>query len=235
MVTDRDACLISVKTQHKERWAQSKWIIKIIRHAFTEAQIIEKPNKKAKAELCTKVFSTIHLMWNGEFIVTIGHTKTQLKHRPNVPLNVQNSILARLIELISGVSEYNKCRHSLAVKRRRKEKKQKQKENISTDETKDSSLNMEMDALNENIVSSSTAHDEALGILKQMTVGINAVTKRLETQCLVSRRALSSSGANLNLSQKREGEPQKDEDEVNYCKCPPITLLITNICSLRKL
>lgn len=99
-------------------------------------------------------------------------------NRPSVPINLQNAVLAYILQILDGVSKYHDNCSALSRKRKRaakslcdassKDKKQKsQEQEIATD------------------------HDDAIkcpSILRHIVYGINAVTKRLELHSHSLRR-----------------------------------------------
>lgn len=115
-------------------------------------------------------------------------------HRPSVPINLQNTVLAYILQLLEGVSEYHDNRSTLARKRKRaakfscgaltKDKKQKlQEEEIVT--------YAEPGSVEQSSKFSSDVNDVAIkspSILCHIVYGINAVTKRLELQSHNLRR-----------------------------------------------
>jgi len=100
---------------------------------------------------------------------------------PSVPINLQNAVLAYILQILEGVSEYHDNCFALSRKRKRaakslcdaspKDKKQKlQEQEIATDQD---------DAI------------KSPSILRHIVYGINAVTKRLELQSHSLRRPIT--------------------------------------------
>ena len=98
--------------------------------------------------------------------------------RPSVPVNLQNAVLAYILQILEGVSEYHDSCSALSRKRKRaakslcdtspKDKKQKlQEQEIATNQ--------------DDVI-------EPPSILRHIVYGINAVTKRLELQSHSLRR-----------------------------------------------
>ena len=112
--------------------------------------------------------------------ITLSAFYPNCYNRPSVPINLQNTVLAYILQILEGVSEYHDKCSALSRKRKRaakslcdtspKEKKQKsqeQLEGIATDQD---------DAI------------KSPSILRHIVYGINAVTKRLELQSHNLRR-----------------------------------------------
>ncbi|KAL5533577.1 hypothetical protein ACEPAG_37 [Sanghuangporus baumii] len=128
-----------------------------------------------------------------------------------VTQNVQDAILERVIELIQGVSEYNIGRHkrtreTRAIRRAQKREKKPRQTQVQNE--------MEVDASQDTggsgpSASTSTASASALEILQHVTIGINAVTKRLEQQCCIPRQIVSSE----TLSKSNSAKSSTDRDE----------------------
>lgn len=99
-------------------------------------------------------------------------------NRPSVPINLQNAVLAYILQILEGVSEYHDKCSALSRKRKRaakslcdaspKDKRQKsQEQGMATDQDDDF---------------------KSPSILRHIVYGINAVTKRLELQSHSLRR-----------------------------------------------
>ena len=110
--------------------------------------------------------------------ITLSALYPNCCNRPSVPVNLQNAILAYIIQILEGVSEYHDNCSTLSRKRKRaakslidaspKDKKQKsQEQEIPTDQE---------DAI------------KPPSILCHIVYGINAVTKKLELQSHNLRR-----------------------------------------------
>ena len=101
-----------------------------------------------------------------------------------MPVNLQNAILAKIIQLFDGVSEYQLQRFSASRKRKRKEcvsatKKQKHELGMS----QSAALRpMDEDPPREEAVS------EPPLLFRHLVYGVNGVTKRLENQIQAVRR-----------------------------------------------
>jgi ribonuclease P/MRP protein subunit POP3 len=113
--------------------------------------------------------------------ITLNSLYPNRHHRPSVPINLQNAVLAYILQILEGVSEYHDNCFALSRKRKRaaktlcdaspKDKKQKlQEQEIATDQD---------DAI------------KSPSILRHIVYGINAVTKRLELQSHSLRRPIT--------------------------------------------
>ena len=111
-------------------------------------------------------------------VITLSAHYPNCYNRPSVPVNLQNAVLAYILQILEGVSEYHNICSALSRKRKRaakslsdaspKDKKQKsQEQEIPTDQE---------DAI------------KPPSILCHIVYGINAVTKRLELQSHNLRR-----------------------------------------------
>ncbi|KIJ54954.1 hypothetical protein M422DRAFT_221380 [Sphaerobolus stellatus SS14] len=158
---------------------------------------------------------------------------------PNVPLNVQNIILASLINLLSSATKYNNRRQEISKKRKRErhEKKRNEKESRKRRKTEhdesttksqgeaatsvptskgeiksDTEGDTEGDAAMEQDTITEHVELEAPPIIAHLTVGINAVTKRLESQSQ-SRRikttVTASEDTSINSDSTAERSPIK--------------------------
>jgi len=112
--------------------------------------------------------------------------------RPNVPPNLQNSILAQLISLLDGVSDYRTARREY-----RKAKKKSSPPSGTTTE-----VVMDMDDTTTGGGSTHDTNSEANtsvqgppspAILRHLVIGINQVTKRLESCAQSFRHTVNAS------------------------------------------
>ncbi|KAH8111900.1 hypothetical protein DFH11DRAFT_1690154 [Phellopilus nigrolimitatus] len=109
---------------------------------------------------------------------------------PVIALNVQNTILARVVELMQGTAEYNLSRHKESqVKRRTRKKTHKDSAAEGTPMQQDTEAGP-----------SSVPAAAPPEILQHVTVGINEVTKRLEAQCRIPRQVLSVSDGDQDMT-----------------------------------
>ena len=110
--------------------------------------------------------------------------------RPIVAQDVQNATLDRIIELLQGVAEYNlnrqkRTRETRAIKRAEKRAKKSGQINAQQQQQRQNAMEVDIPAPN---ASTSTEPAPAPEILQHVTIGINAVTKRLEEQCYLPPR-----------------------------------------------
>lgn len=119
--------------------------------------------------------------------------------RPSVPINLQNTVLAYILQILEGVSEYHDKRSALSRKRKRaaksscdasaKDKKQKLQKQGST-AYEDNSISEQSSNLS-NSNNNFNVEDTTVkppSILRHIVYGINAITKRLELQSHNLRR-----------------------------------------------
>ncbi|KAJ8072919.1 RNase P and RNase MRP subunit [Marasmius tenuissimus] len=116
---------------------------------------------------------------------------------PSIPVNLQNLILAHTVTLLDGVSEYHRSRNLANRKRKRakneneKPKKKAKKDGMSVDQVDQVDVEagpaqMEQDTLQD--LQTQTQPLDQPPVLSHVTIGINTVTKRLETQLGQQRR-----------------------------------------------
>lgn len=125
--------------------------------------------------------------------------------RPSIPLNLQNSILAYILELLKGASECHQKRCALSRKRKREvraaessppKKKTKKTDNMDISEpvTVKSSENITAAPVSSTYNpdpfpnAQEEEQDESPLFMRHLLYGINAVTKRLEIQAQNARR-----------------------------------------------
>jgi len=168
-----------------------------------------------------------------------------VSHRPSVPDNVQNQFLAIVLNLADGVSEH---RNLERLKRKRAKKDAKSEgtnaskrvklvgSGVSHEGTEGSDADcsavlsggaefhkVPMD----NATSMDVAfapESRAPSILQHLTIGINEVTRKLESQIIASRRTVIISDQSAGLS---ELPPQPDIKVVFICRAdidPPILI-----------
>ncbi|EEB96239.1 hypothetical protein MPER_04655, partial [Moniliophthora perniciosa FA553] len=119
-------------------------------------------------------------------------------HWPNVPVNLQNLVLAQTLSLLEGVAEYHRMRDLINRKRKRESKgnrpNKKAKLNDQVTETSNENTEMSVDV----------TLPERPPILEHITAGINAVTKRLESQIRERKRiTISATDESHNSSSPR--------------------------------
>ncbi|KAK7032256.1 RNase P and RNase MRP subunit [Paramarasmius palmivorus] len=95
---------------------------------------------------------------------------------PNVPINLQNLILAQTLTLLEGVAEYQRAR-DLAHRKRKKENKGNKPNKKAKHDSQSAKSTTEDVAMSVDI-----PLPDQPPILAHTTAGINAVTKRLEAQ-----------------------------------------------------
>jgi ribonuclease P/MRP protein subunit POP3 len=112
-----------------------------------------------------------------------------LIHRPSVPVNLQNTALSRLVLALEGVSPYHTTRDTANRKRKRKLRAQAgaiKRVKASTDDIQSPSIGQSHAVDIEH--DPDTTQPE---VLPHLTIGINQVTKRLETQAQAYRELVS--------------------------------------------
>lgn len=142
--------------------------------------------------------------------------------RPNVPANIQNAILARIVEMLPGVAEYHlarqlasrtgkkkrslekkaKIRDERAQKRRKLAEKAVSTAVVSVEESSSAgpsgstvpgALTKALDVPDVPMEEGQPIRSSAPPVLSSVTIGINEVTKRLEAQARGPRCILSTS------------------------------------------
>jgi ribonuclease P/MRP protein subunit POP3 len=148
--------------------------------------------------------------------------------RPSIPINVQNSILTRVISILDGVSGYRDARGQENRKRKRPCKRKttekggsrKKKRKVDAESIGHGmDLDTPADTANDQnspkpatvaAVSSAPSHDvsqsEPPRILRHITLGINEVTKRLESQVRRARRTVIVAHADAVESSKSRAD-----------------------------
>ena len=111
--------------------------------------------------------------------ITLSALYPNCYNRPSIPVNLQNAVLAYILQILEGVSEYHDKCSALSRKRKRAAKS-----------LCDASPNDEKQKSQEE-QGIATDQDDAIkspSILRHIVYGINAVTKRLELQSHNLRR-----------------------------------------------
>lgn len=147
------------------------------------------------------------IQWSVIYISLNPLTNT-IRNRPSVPLNVQNSVLAHVIDILNGVADYQHTRSKANRKRKRGEQGEPMKRK-KPDDTNKKTLAMDLSetasstALSLTISSDKTSLERPPTILEHLVVGINQVTKRLETQIRDKRITILTAvdGSNMGLIQ----------------------------------
>jgi ribonuclease P/MRP protein subunit POP3 len=108
--------------------------------------------------------------------------------RPLVPLNLQNAILAEILRLLDGASEYQTQRFAASRKRKRRAKvSETKRQKLEVDEPQSSTINRKEEDVPP-IHSEHTEVFESPTLFRHLIYGINEVTKRLENQTHAVRR-----------------------------------------------
>lgn len=219
--------------------ASSSWQTKLCARTRM-SQTGQKHATPMNARSSTRAFWTIHSRFRGKSppeSVTL-RVYAQLFIRPKVPMNVQNAFLSRTISLLDGLAE---IRHSRELSRLRV-KKEAHAARISAMVAENaahaSSHTMLVDSQPEGAVPTAESSGEQDkdqetetsdgSPLHYMTIGTNAVTKKLETLSNRHRKALFPTESSADVSGKAPN-PQL----VLVCSAdvnPPI--LISHIPSL---
>jgi ribonuclease P/MRP protein subunit POP3 len=111
--------------------------------------------------------------------ITLGALYPNCYNRPSVPINLQNAVLAYILQILEGVSEYHDTCSALSRKRKRAAK------SLCDGSPKDKKQKSQEQGI------AATDQDDAIkspSILRHIVYGINAVTKRLELQSHSLRR-----------------------------------------------
>jgi ribonuclease P/MRP protein subunit POP3 len=119
-----------------------------------------------------------------------------MKQRPSVPLNLQNAILAKILQLLDGTSEYQLQRFAAGRKRKcgKEKTSQTKKQKVELDESQ-SSASERRDEDGPPVLSGLPQVDmvvelEPPALFRHLVYGINEVTKRLENQTQAVRRSV---------------------------------------------
>ncbi|EJC98642.1 uncharacterized protein FOMMEDRAFT_170883 [Fomitiporia mediterranea MF3/22] len=138
---------------------------------------------------------------------------------PIIAPNLQNAILARVIELMQGLAEYNHSRQkqSRTTKRQRRAQKKLKRSELNVPDQVDSDAahqKQQQQGIDDDIHSGPSTETETKmasapppapevpvptpEAFRRITVGINAVTKQLEQQCRIPRLHISPSPSSVN-------------------------------------
>lgn len=113
-----------------------------------------------------------------------------LLFRPVIAPNVQNAILARVTELLSGVAQFN-IERQIISRTKQKNRKRPIKNTKPRDSVEEPPAE-QGDSL-PSTVSDAPSTSSPPAILRSITIGINEVTKRLESHCQIPRSKLPTS------------------------------------------
>jgi len=176
--------------------------------AEKKVRILTQPSNRAKPKngLEKKVVykSCLDDPFRIQWYVTLVSTNGQLynddtkKTRPSIPLNLQNAILARLIQVLDGVSEYQQQRFMENRKRKRKDKAPLSSKRLKLGaeaalvepiDDRDVPLgDPQLDA--PSVTDPDRGTRASPSIFRHIIYGINVVTKRLEEQTRMARRPI---------------------------------------------
>lgn len=110
--------------------------------------------------------------------------------RPVIAPNVQNAILARVTELLSGVAQFNIERQRISHTKQKNRKRPNKNTNLG--DSVEEHPAEQGDSL-PTTVSDAPSTSSPPAILRSITIGINEVTKRLESHCKIPRLKLPTS------------------------------------------
>ncbi|KAI0830568.1 hypothetical protein BC628DRAFT_1354592 [Trametes gibbosa] len=135
------------------------------------------------------VDNPFHIQW---YSILLGPLQVLLSSdvlRPHIPTNIQNAILACMVEILTGVADYNLSRERTS--RRKRKRLSQDREVIATlKEPSHPEIATEDKGYTTQTRSADTSINTPL-ILGSLVVGINEVTKRLEALANSHRRAIS--------------------------------------------
>ena len=176
-------------------------------HTHISNRSKHRDNIERKVVFKSVLDNPFRIPWCSIFVNILFYLPLTCISRPNVQPNVQDLLLARLLSIMNGVSEYlgNRSRQN----RRRKahhvhERRKRQKVNDDSDA-------LPVGMVVENATSGITAvrsndHVEAEEpqrepppILQHLIIGINEVTKRLEHQVKSTRRVVTVSESGMHV------------------------------------
>lgn len=173
------------------------WLGKILSKLIATAPNVRSSEIAGTGKLCSKVCWTTPIGYRGDCgcAFNLGRESNERYFlRPSVPPNVQNSILAHLLDLLDGVAEYHqKCCANTRARKRRLEVINGPQYRDAEGRTTGGNMDVVDRGLSSEIQTDPLAlPDTADGpepplILKSLICGINAVTKQLEAQIEYSR------------------------------------------------
>jgi ribonuclease P/MRP protein subunit POP3 len=105
-----------------------------------------------------------------------------------VPLNLQNAILAKILQLLDGTSEYQLQRFAASRKRKCKEKTLEiNRQKLELDESQSSAMDEDVPPVH-SVHSQEDVVSEPPALFRHLVYGINEVTRHLENQIQAVRR-----------------------------------------------
>ncbi|KAK0481712.1 hypothetical protein IW261DRAFT_1550748 [Armillaria novae-zelandiae] len=129
---------------------------------------------------------------------------------PSVPVNLQNLILAQVLLLVEGVSAHKPRQRHDSNHRKNYGRKRKADNNTPTESSTVSSTEINSDIVAASVNISDHADIPLLSpILKNLVVGINAVTKRLECQIQAARHKVIISSSSSTEESYEQPQPLK--------------------------
>ncbi|KAI0778439.1 hypothetical protein BD413DRAFT_509241 [Trametes elegans] len=152
---------------------------------------------------------------------------------PVTPFNVQNAILACLVDMLAGVADYNIARSQLSRKRRRRSsgnpKSRKRPRGNSDPDVQKRSADAVDDADQGREGCADSIADVATvpPILRALTVGINEVTKRLESLANRHRSTMTTGPVENAISSDVDGAAPSPTYVVIACRAdvdPPVLM-----------
>lgn len=128
-------------------------------------------------------------------------------NRPSIPLNLQNAILAKIIQVLDGISQYQHQKFTKKRKRKHKDKanpssKRQKHEGEATGHVNDDVPLIPPQNPQFNASSVTSPEKETLdspSLFRHILYGINVVTKRLEEQTRAARRPVIASVPNQTM------------------------------------
>jgi ribonuclease P/MRP protein subunit POP3 len=163
------------------------------------ARTVSQPSNRAKAKdvqetktVFKAVLDNPHRIHWCVSICLLCEFSLIIKLRPSVPLNVQNAILAKILQLLDGTSEYKLQRSTASRKRKSKEKSlESKKQKLELDKSSQSRTIDRMDEDSPQVDSDHSQVDmviEPPTLFRYLVYGMNEVTVRLEIQTQAVRR-----------------------------------------------
>ena len=121
--------------------------------------------------------------------------RVSFSSRPNVAVNIQNSLVARVVSMLEGVAEYQSVHHAQQRKRKREDRTNSRKKRKTNSEDADGqAINDQISAAvdDSNIKQPTETATIQPPILQHVIVGVNQATKDLEDVAQTFRESLSA-------------------------------------------
>ena len=169
------------------------------------------------------------IQWSISAIIFYFRTH-RYRFRPSVPINIQNSVLALMIRMMEGVAEYHSSRIKDSRKRKREEQGGARKKPRKGEHAADSPMTIvpnetpsdPVDGASVSLPKKESPTLQQPKISQHITVGINEVTRRLESQIQSNRLTVVTTA-----KQPESASPKHHLKVVLVCRAdidPPLLL-----------